>query len=440
MAPASHPTPPAHQGLVRRFALAFLVFGVCGSLLLLAWLRHLERRQSAEVFLALAQNDADFVRELRLPRSEKLASDLGRLLKMEIFFRDQTGAHTPAVSLPKLPTDGVVHQLEGQREAVAMRLDDTHDILFVRPTQTLAASVARPGTLGALVIFWLLSLALAWAVARQVVRPITGLTRVLPRLFDETPPALPEAERPDEIGQIARGLLDARVRLLDERQRREQSEKLALLGRMATGLAHEIKNPVASIQLHAQLTDDPTLGSEARRSLEMIQSESRVIEGLVNQWLYVARPAPPGTSLLNLREVLLQTVEILGAQAAHADVGIKLRFQAEMPVRGDRQRLVQAFRNLALNAIQAMPTGGTLTLAAHIESGQVHLTFTDTGRGFSERALQSGVELFYSEREGGLGIGLNVAREVITHHGGQMSLRNVTPHGAEVHITLPITA
>lgn len=438
--PSTPPPPPSpvHQGLVVRFGLAFLIFGVCGSLFLLAWFHHIAQRQSAELFQKLAQNDADFVRELRLPRSEKLAADLGRLLKMEIVFRDASGALTPQVTLPPLPTGDAVHRLSGAREAIAVRLDETHDLLFIRPADTWVGSMARPGTLGVLLIFWLLSLALAWALARQVVRPLTSLTRSLPGLFQDPAPALPETSRPDEIGQLARGLLDARSRLLDERKRREQSEKLALLGRMATGLAHEIKNPVASIQLHAQLADDPALRPETRQSLDFIQKESHVIEGLVNQWLYVARPAPPGTSHLDLADVLHQTLELIRAQATHADVEIQIQLTSPMPVRGDRQRLQQAFRNLALNAIQAMPTGGVLTIASTLHLGQIHLTFTDTGRGFSPAALANGADLFFSEREGGLGIGLNVVHEVITHHHGHVTLHNVTPTGAQVLITLPL--
>jgi signal transduction histidine kinase len=435
---APPPTKSPRPGLAVRFGIAFLVFVVAGSLLLLAWFGHQERMQSARLFVALARADADFIRELKLPRSEKLADDLGRLLKMEVFFRDREGKLMPATSLalPAAQSNASVVKLAGGREALAVRLDDAHDVIFVRASAA-GTSITQPGTLGALAVFWLLSLALAWAVSQGVVRPLSNLTRRLPQMFGDAAPDVPEAARSDEIGQLASALLDARTRLGKERLRREQSEKLALLGRVATGLAHEIKNPVASIQLHAQLVDGDALDDEAKKSLSLIQSESRVIDGLVNQWLYVARPAPPSTSLMDAREILLQTIDTIRAQAEHAGVAITHDAADELPLRGDRQRLAQAFRNLAINAIQAMPTGGTLTVAGTMADHTCRITFTDTGAGFSERALGSAADLFFSEREGGLGIGLNVVKEVITHHGGTLKCANVSPHGAQVTITLP---
>lgn len=343
---------------------------------------------------------------------------------------------TTTLALPVAEPNANVVKLASGREALAVRLDEAHDVVFVRSSEA-GTSITQPGTLVALAVFWLLSLALAWAVSQGVVRPLSNLTRRLPHIFGDATPDVPEAARSDEIGQLASALLDARTRLGEERLLREQSEKLALLGRVATGLAHEIKNPVASIQLHAQLVDGDSLDAEAKKSLALIQSESHVIDGLVNQWLYVARPAPPSTSLMDAREILLQTIDAISAQAEHADVTIKLRFQNDLPLRGDRQRLAQAFRNLAINAIQAMPTGGTLTIAGTMADRTCRITFTDTGAGFSGRALDSAADLFFSEREGGLGIGLNVVKEVITHHGGTLKCANVLPHGAEVTITLP---
>ncbi|MBX7207414.1 MAG: HAMP domain-containing histidine kinase [Verrucomicrobiaceae bacterium] len=439
MPPAiSQPPISSRPGLAVRFGIAFLVFVVAGSLLLLAWLGAQERVQSARLFAALAKADADFIRELKLPRSEKLASDLGRLLKMEVFFRDRSGRLMPPGGMmpPAVSAPAHVEKLGDGREALALRLDDEHDVIFVRAT-VAGASITQPGTLGALTAFWVLSLALGWSVSQGVVRPLANLTRRLPRLFGDAPPDIPEATRTDEIGQLAAALLDARTRLGEERLLREQSEKLALLGRMAAGLAHEIKNPLAAIQLHAQLADYDSLDPEAKKSLAMIKGESRVIEGLVNQWLYVARPAPPGTSPLDARDVLLQTIEAVHAQAEHAGVKIVQHLPDALPVRGDRHRLAQAFRNLAINAIQAMPTGGTLTIAGSIDHRSCRVTFADTGPGFSDRALKSAADLFFSEREGGLGIGLNLVKEVVTHHGGTLSLANGKPVGAVVAISLP---
>ncbi len=435
---------PRGMGLSARLGLALVAFVVAGSLLLIGWLGHLERAQSRRVFEALANADADFIRELNLPRSDKLALDLSRLLKMLVFFRHNSGRMIPAADerlldeLRRLPASSAVSQLAERRSAMVINLDGENDVIFVRDEPAVAVSLTQPSTLVALAAFWLLSLALAFAVTRGVVRPLASLTKKLPHVFGDAAPSLPEARRSDEIGKLAGALLDARARLGEERARREQAERLALLGRVATGLAHEIKNPVASIQLHAQLIEGAALDAEAASSLQMIGSESRVIEGLVNQWLYVARPEQPRMSRLDLREILLRMIETMQAQAAHSSVVIEARLPDPVHVAGDQQRLAQAFRNLALNAIQAMPRGGTLVIEGTSVDDVARVTFADSGTGFSADALAHGSELFFSEREGGMGIGLNVVKEVIAHHGGTLSLENPPLGGARVTVTLPL--
>jgi hypothetical protein len=184
-----------------------------------------------------------------------------------------------------------------------------------------------------------------------------------------------EAQRGDEIGELARALTQARDDLIEERQRREQSERMALLGRVATGLAHEIKNPLASIQLHAQLMDAEAMDAESAQSLQHVQSEARVIEGLVNQWLYLTRPVPPKMLELDASEVLMETVAALKAQADHANVQIRHPALPRMPMQGDRTRLQQVFRNILLNGIQAMPRGGELEITPHRQEQQVEIEF-----------------------------------------------------------------
>lgn len=437
------PTSAGGPGLTLRFGLAVVGFVVVGSLLLLTWLGRQQAQQAERLFTSLAKTDADFIRELHLPRSDKLAADLSRLLKMEVHFRHRDGTIEPqpvaavATDLAHVSVGAPPVPVGGNRQALAVRIDDQYDALFVRDPTPSSASLTQPSTLGALGVFWLLSLALAWAVTRDVVRPIAQLAKRLPQIFGDTPARIPETERRDEIGQLARSLIEARDQLSLEREKRERSERLALLGRVATGLAHEIKNPVASICLHSQLMDHGKLDAEAKRSLDLIQGESRVIEGLVNQWLYLARPEPPKMTPLDLREVMSQAIDTLRAQATHAGVTIVATLNDPLPVRGDRQRLTQVIRNLALNAIQAMPIGGTLMIEGGRTGNTIQMSFTDSGPGFSKQALEHGADLFFSEREGGLGIGLNVAKEVIAHHHGTLRLSNVEPRGGRVTVSLP---
>jgi len=351
-----------------RFGLGYLAFVVAGSLLLLAWLRQREREESGRLFQALAQADAEFVRRMNLPRSEKLARDLAQLLGMRIEFCEAGQG------------------IAASEDTLVIRLDEKNDMLFTRQPVASRLSLRHPATRNAFLTFWLVAGLIGWLLAR-------------------------------------------------ERSKRAQTERLAMLGRVATSLAHDIKNPLASIQLHAQLMTPAN--DEDTKAVQLIQSESEVISGLVNQWLHLANPVPPRLSRLDVAETIQNVVTSLAAQAQHAGVEIEMDIQSPLHAHGDAQRLTQAFRNLLINAIQAMPRGGKLRLRAENLENGFTLRFADSGPGFSDAALARGTELFYTEKEGGMGVGLNIVASIIEAHGGRISLQNDPKSGAVVSVSLP---
>lgn len=354
-----------------RFGLGFLAFVVAGSLLLLAWLRQREREESNRLFHALAQADAEFVRQMNLPRSERLARDLERLTGEHIEFSD-AGKGVAA-----------------NEDTLVIRLDDKNDMIFTRKPVESQLSLRDPATRNALFVFWVVSAVVGWLLAR-------------------------------------------------ERIKRAQSERLAMLGRVATSLAHDIKNPLASIQLHAQLMTPEN--AEDAKALKLITSESEVIAGLVNQWLHLANPLPPKLAKLDVAECVRSVAQNLEAQAQHAGVNIENGLTSPMWVTGDAQRLAQAFRNLIVNAIQAMPRGGILRITAEKSPPNAMLRFADSGAGFSEAALARGTELFFTEKEGGMGVGLNIVASIIEAHDGRLEMKNDPKGGAVVVVSIPSTS
>ncbi|MBK8090619.1 MAG: HAMP domain-containing histidine kinase [Verrucomicrobiaceae bacterium] len=349
------------------FGLGFAGFVLIGTLVLLLWLRHRQEDEARHLFEKVAQQSAELVRQMNLPRSEKLAHDLERLTEMSIQFRP-AGSDLPVRSTTP--------------DSITILLDGAHEMVFTRSHPAATLTLADPATRNALLAFWFASGAVGWLFAR-------------------------------------------------ERGKRAESERLAMLGRVATSLAHDIKNPLASIQLHSQLLQPS--GEEDAKAVQLIESESRVIEGLVNQWLHLANPLPPVLTRLDLTACVHGVVQNISPQATHASVQITNSLAAPYWVQGDSSRLAQAFRNILLNAIQAMPRGGTL----RIEREGPAMIFTDSGPGFSEAALARGTELFFSEKEGGMGVGLNIVSTIIQAHGGQLTIQNTSPHGAAVRVTLP---
>lgn len=423
--PAKAPVP---QPLGRRVGVTLLLFVVLGSGSLIAWLGWREIQDSRRVFEAWTRTDTEFIRQMNLPRSPKLARDLSRLLDVEVSFRERPLSG-------KLPLG--VEVLADGREVVVHAVDEATEAVFTRPAPVVA--LWRGSTLGGLAVFWALSAGLAWYLSRSLVRPLQSLSGQVPAILGPEAVVPVEAHRGDEIGALARALVQARDELNVERERRAASERLALLGRMATGLAHEIKNPLASIRLHAELMETGARAEDAE-ALGHILAESQVIEGLVNQWLFLAKPEPPQRVRLDLRSVAGAVGAALAPQMLHAEVGMELRLPpVPAEVMGDRQRLGQALRNLLVNAIQAMPGGGRLALTVGGDAGgrEVWVEVQDSGRGFSEEALRLGTDLFFSEKEGGMGVGLNVAAEITAAHGGRLTLQNGTGGGGCVRLALP---
>jgi signal transduction histidine kinase len=211
---------------------------------------------------------------------------------------------------------------------------------------------------------------------------------------------------------------------------------------MATSLAHEIHNPLGAIRLHTQLLDTTPpaqLGAAARETLPILLHETRRIEGLVNEWMFLARPSPPQCSETNLASLVAEVLLSHRAAASHARVAVKESVPPETLVMVDSRRISQVVRNIILNAFQAMPEGGELTISASrdTEHALAALRFQDSGPGFSATALEHYHELFYSEREGGMGIGLTVSSEILLAHGGALHVENADPTGAVVTLLLP---
>lgn len=283
--------------------------------------------------------------------------------------------------------------------------------------------------------FWALSLVFSLWLGRKVTRPLAKLEAALPGIGgDEAPRGLPETG-PREIVSLAAALRETHASLVEERDKRRHAERLALLGRMATSLAHEVRNPVSAIRLHAQLLERVCAPTE-RESANLIVGEAGRIEALVNQWLRYAKPEPVKMLPVDLPELVREARLSLGPQAQHAGVGIREEIDPawkEHPVNGDRERLRQVLCNLLLNAIQSMPTGGAVTV--RISPGALQVE--DQGGGFSEKALARFGEPFLSEREGGMGLGLAVSMEIIESHGGKISATNLPGGGACLRIAWP---
>ena len=415
------------RGLTRRFLWVLVMLVLAGSLALLGLLGWGEGLREREEFWEQARANAAFVERAGLPKSGQLAEQLGNLLGCRVYFRGPRGELVGA--------DGGGLGWEGQvagRDLVAEgAVGDGWRMVLVRP-QGSRWAVAGPA-LAAVGAFVLMALLAGWWLARGVIRPLRSLAAVLPRVESLT--VLPETGRRDEIGELARALADTGKALREERSQREKAERHAMLGRMAASLAHEVRNPVSAIHLHGQLLSEE-VGPAGRESVACIVREAGKIEGLVQQWMLLARPAPPVRKQVRAGDVLSEAVAMLEPAAKLARVRlVVVDGGGDWWVLGDRVRLGQAVANVLQNAIHASPEGGEVRLRVSGGSGWVQWEVRDGGGGFSGEALRRWAEPFYSGKEGGMGVGLTVASEVMGAHGGEVS--NEGGGGALVVLKMP---
>jgi signal transduction histidine kinase len=434
---------PTHR-IATWLPLGIVAFALLGSLMLVAVFKRFAEREDRIAFTALAQANAAFLNQSTLPRSEQMADQLTQLLGLSVWFQQasQSIGNTPPNLPPTLTAEAQPHQINTLL-VIGIPLpssDPPISIFFARPARPGSAVFLRLDTWLTLAAFWLLAALFGILIARHVTRPLSQLAQAVPLLGQDQPlPPLP-LNRTDEFGQLALSFQSTHTTLASERQRRTEAERLAILGRMATSLAHEVRNPLAAIRLHAQLLEGAS-EPERRQSQQLIESETARIEDLVSQWLHFARPSPPVLIPVNLATLQARTCQLLLPQATHAGVRLTPAPTPSAPtVLGDPDRLHQALSNLILNAIQATPAGGKIELSLHPTDTHLTLQIEDTGPGFSPNALLHGSDPFFTEREGGMGLGLAVAREIAHAHRGDLCFQNQNPPpGALVTLTLPLS-
>ena len=221
-----------------------------------------------------------------------------------------------------------------------------------------------------------------------------------------------------------------------------QAEKLASLGQLAAGAAHEINNPLTAILGYSELLiDDPSSGDRPRNLAEKIRDQARRTKILVNNLLSFARQVPSEQrSLVDVNAVVMSSAELRRLDLRGKNIRIELQTAATIPaVRGDPNQLLQVFFNIINNAVDAMEevNGGTLTVRTLSERENVVVIFSDTGPGVSEPRLV--FDPFYTTKPvgKGTGLGLSICYGIVHDHGGQISCHNRAEGGATFRIELP---
>ena len=233
------------------------------------------------------------------------------------------------------------------------------------------------------------------------------------------------------------------------------SRKLAALGRLSAGVAHEVKNPLNAMMIHLELlrqqvapatikasavavAEQPMDRGEAMQHVDVIAHEIRRLDEVVQGFLKFARPEDLTLQPLSLRALLEEIVPIVRPEADRAHVQLSVDCDGAPDVNGDPAMLRQAFLNLALNACQAMPDGGSLRIRCESARGRrVAIVFTDTGVGIAPANLQRIFDLYFTTKEKGSGIGLSMVFRTVQMHDGEIEVQSTPGAGTTFRMLLP---
>ncbi len=220
-----------------------------------------------------------------------------------------------------------------------------------------------------------------------------------------------------------------------------QNERLASMGELASGVAHEIRNPLNTINMIAQRMDREYSGrlssDDFNTLVEILRSESKRVNGIIEQFLYFARPAKPNVTEFEVSGLLSAVGKIAEIQTAEKGIAFSLDAGEGSVMTADYQQLKQVFINLIRNAVEATEPGGTIKIAHRQEGGRNVFEVSDTGCGISDANLDKIFDIYFTTKSGGTGMGLSIVRQIILQHGGTITAESKLKHGTKFIITIP---
>ena len=224
-----------------------------------------------------------------------------------------------------------------------------------------------------------------------------------------------------------------------------ESEKIGALTMLAAGVAHEIGNPLNSINIHLQLLERklkkavPDLyEAELRDLVETSTDEVRRLDHIVDQFLKAIRPSKPQLEPTDINELIKESMRFLEPEIKDRGLNLTLELRSALPaLELDPDQIKQAFYNIVKNSIQATPESGKITVKTDLSDNHILVTFNDTGEGISAENLSTVFQPYFTTKKSGTGLGLLIIRRIIREHGGDIKISSEEGFGTSVCISLP---
>ena len=295
-----------------------------------------------------------------------------------------------------------------------------------------------------IILLWLASmitgLALTFVLARKIVGPVKELDRAAAEVARQNFDCHVAVDRDDELGRLARTFNEMSASIRRSREELIRQERISTIGRLATSIVHDLRNPLAAIYGGAEMLVDSDLSqAQVKRLSANIYRASRRIQKLLQELVDVSGGKSGEAELCSLKAIAAEALEAMAAAADAQAVRVTLDIPEELrlPLRPDR--IGRVFVNLIANAIEAMPEGGAVHVSAQTSGEAVQVEVRDTGQGIAPEMRDRLFQPFATSRDkGGLGLGLALARQTVLEHGGDMWAVSEPGEGARFLFRLPL--
>lgn len=350
------------------------------------------------------------------------------------------------------PADGTT---DGEAHAIPIETDQGRFYVMVILKTDKNESIRRAAeplvyNLALLLLSTVITIVLVW----RFTRPIANLSAAARRVAEgDLSVRVKDADRTDEIGQLASRFNEMTMQLEKKNEleaQLQQAEKSAVVGRLGSAIAHEIRNPLNYINLTLDHLRAKFAPEEAEKSKDFekltaqIKAEVARINQQIGDFLNYSRPAKVNLQPTDVRKVVEDSLRIVEAQAAEQNIKISLiEHESVPPVTGDAEFLRSVFNNLFINAVQGMENEGG-SLSVKISAGEeeekdfVKIEVTDTGKGISEENLPMIFEPYFSTKETGTGLGLAIVKKIVDVHNGTIDVESKLDEGTKFTVKLPI--
>lgn len=296
-------------------------------------------------------------------------------------------------------------------------------------------------------VFALMLVGVVWVVARSIVAPVRRLVDAAERIRAGELGASVNIRRSDELGELGRtfdqmsrelSTSAERLQALHEQELRRAAQ-LASVGELASGIAHEMKNPIVGLAtgldiLAAQRSPDGPRDT----LLDQMHEQLHRLESAIRDLLSYARPKKPMLTSADPRDLVDRAIALVRPQADAAGVKIETRSSdGAARLRADPELMTQALVNLALNGVQAMGPGGRLTVTTASVNGAIRIEIADTGPGVPANQLEFIFRPFYTTKHRGTGLGLSISRGIVERHGGRLEVASSVGDGTTFTLVFP---